>query len=70
MGTEATCGAKARDGGRCANSPMPNGRCRLHGGMSPGPPRGNRNAWKHGAYSHEYKSLKQFEREVRRGTKL
>jgi hypothetical protein len=32
---------------------MPNGRCRMHGGMSPGPPKGNRNAWKHGRYSAE-----------------
>ena len=30
---------------------MANGRCRLHGGKSPGAPRGNRNAWKHGRYS-------------------
>jgi len=30
---------------------MPNGRCRLHGGMSPGAPRGNKNAFKHGRYT-------------------
>jgi hypothetical protein len=30
---------------------MPNGRCRLHGGLSPGAPKGNRNALKHGRYS-------------------
>lgn len=29
---------------------MPNGRCRMHGGTSPGAPRGNTNAWKHGRY--------------------
>ena len=28
---------------------MPNGRCRIHGGKNPGAPKGNRNAWKHGA---------------------
>jgi hypothetical protein len=27
---------------------MPNGRCRMHGGTSPGAPKGNRNAYKHG----------------------
>jgi hypothetical protein len=27
---------------------MPNGRCRMHGGMSPGAPKGNKNAFKHG----------------------
>jgi hypothetical protein len=30
---------------------MPNGRCRLHGGLSPGAPKGNKNAFKHGNYS-------------------
>ena len=30
---------------------MPNGRCRLHGGRSPGAPKGNRNALKHGRYT-------------------
>jgi hypothetical protein len=30
---------------------MPNGRCRMHGGMSPGAPKGNRNAFKHGRYT-------------------
>jgi hypothetical protein len=29
---------------------MPNGRCRLHGGRSPGAPKGNKNAFKHGRY--------------------
>ena len=30
---------------------MGNGRCRLHGGPSPGAPKGNRNALKHGRYT-------------------
>ncbi|MCI5158489.1 MAG: hypothetical protein D3906_08615 [Candidatus Electrothrix sp. AUS1_2] len=29
----------------------PNGRCRMHGGGSPGAPAGNTNALKHGLYS-------------------
>jgi hypothetical protein len=32
---------------------MQNGRCRLHGGKSPGAPKGNTNAFKHGRYSAE-----------------
>jgi hypothetical protein len=48
-----TCGARTRDGTRCPAPAMPNGRCRLHGGLSPGAPRGNRNAAKHGRYGAE-----------------
>jgi hypothetical protein len=32
---------------------MRNGRCRLHGGKSTGPPKGNKNALKHGRYTAE-----------------
>ncbi|WP_404947154.1 HGGxSTG domain-containing protein [Rhizorhabdus wittichii] len=32
---------------------MKNGRCRLHGGLSTGAPKGNQNALKHGAYTRE-----------------
>jgi uncharacterized protein YjcR len=45
------CGAKTRRGTECQSPAMPNGRCRMHGGKSPGAPKGNRNAWKHGSYS-------------------
>ena len=44
------CGAKTRRGTECQSPAMPNGRCRMHGGKSPGAPKGNRNAWKHGYY--------------------
>ena len=37
----------------CQSPAMPNGRCRLHGGKSPGAPKGNTNAFKHGRYSAE-----------------
>jgi uncharacterized protein YjcR len=30
---------------------MKNGRCRMHGGTSPGAPKGNQNALKHGRYT-------------------
>ncbi|MGB6174892.1 MAG: HGGxSTG domain-containing protein [Methylocella sp.] len=42
------CGARTRSGSRCRSPAMPNGRCRLHGGMSLGAPKGNKNALKHG----------------------
>jgi hypothetical protein len=32
---------------------MTNGRCRMHGGRSPGAPKGNENAFKHGRYTAE-----------------
>jgi hypothetical protein len=49
------CGARTRSGSGsgCRSPAMPNGRCRLHGGMSPGAPKGNKNAFKHGRYTAE-----------------
>jgi len=46
-------GARTRRGSPCQPPAMPNGRCRLHGGLSPGAPTGNRNALKHGRYIAE-----------------
>ena len=45
------CGARTRYGTPCQSPSMANGRCRMHGGKSPGAPRGNRNALRHGLYS-------------------
>jgi glucans biosynthesis protein len=53
MHLSARCGARTRSGGTCKAAAMPNGRCRMHGGRSPGAPIGNKNAWKHGRYSAE-----------------
>jgi uncharacterized protein YjcR len=47
------CGARTRSGSRCRSPAMPNGRCRMHGGLSPGAPKGNKNAFKHGLYTAE-----------------
>ena len=47
------CGAKTRGGNPCRSPAMANGRCRMHGGSSPGAPRGNKNAVKHGRYTAE-----------------
>jgi len=57
MPNSKSCGAKTRRGDPCQAWSMPNGRCRMHGGASPGAPRGNRNAWKHGKYSRGTKEL-------------
>jgi glucans biosynthesis protein len=41
---ESRCGAKTRAGSPCRRPPVQGRkRCRLHGGLSPGAPRGNRN---------------------------
>lgn len=46
------CGAKTRSGAPCKSRPViGRKRCRMHGGTSPGAPKGNRNAWKHGERS-------------------
>ena len=47
------CSARTRSGSRCSSPAMPNGRCRMHGGTSPGAPKGNSNALKHGRYTTE-----------------
>ena len=63
------CGAKTRKGTPCQSPAMPNGRCRMHGGKSPGAPKGNRNAWKHGHYSAEANALRQLVRQLLSATK-
>ena len=47
------CRARTRSGQPCRAPAMPNGRCRMHGGTSPGAPKGNKNALKHGRYTAE-----------------
>ncbi len=48
------CGAKTRAGSLCRQPAMTNGRCRLHGGKSPGAPRGERNGnYRHGLRTKE-----------------
>ena len=47
------CGARTRNGSACQSPAMTNGRWRMHGGMSPGAPPGNKNALKHGCYTAE-----------------
>jgi hypothetical protein len=62
------CGARTRCGGECRQPAMPNGRCRLHGGLSTGPrtpeglARSRRARWKHGARSAEVRALRRAAR--------
>ena len=51
MHRASRCGARTRNANSCRAQAMPNGRCRLHGGKSTGPPKGNKNALKHGRYT-------------------
>jgi hypothetical protein len=45
------CRARTRRDSPCQSPAMKNGRCRMHGGPSPGAPKGNKNALKHGRYT-------------------
>jgi hypothetical protein len=48
------CCARTRAGIPCKGPAMPSGRCRMHGGSSPGAPRGTGNGmWRHGLRSIE-----------------
>ena len=61
------CGARTRSGQACRGPAMPNGRCRMHGGKSPGAPLGERNGnYRHGRYTREATEL---QREVRDQTR-
>ena len=52
------CGAHSRRTGQpCRNPAMANGRCRMHGGKSPGAPKGKGNGnYRHGGRSKEAQS--------------
>jgi hypothetical protein len=61
------CGAKTRAGAPCRQPAMRNGRCRLHGGKSPGAPRGKRNGnYRHGLRTIEAIAEKREALRVRR----
>jgi hypothetical protein len=49
------CQAKSKTSGTRCKQPAMKGKrvCRFHGGMSPGAPKGNKHAWKHGLYTAE-----------------
>jgi len=49
--TPRQCGARTRAGTPCPTPAMANGRCRMHGGLSTGPPKGSQNALKQGRFT-------------------
>lgn len=59
--TPPRCGAMNRKGAACRNPAMKNGRCRNHGGLSTGAPKGNTNGYRHGFY---YNVLNEEEKEL------
>jgi len=63
------CGAKTRAGIPCKAPAMANGRCRMHGGMSPGPPKDNQNAFKHGFYNRKAIAGRQYVRQLIKNSK-
>lgn len=48
------CHARTRARTPCQSPAMANGRCRMHGGKSPGAPKGNSHAFKHGRFTAEH----------------
>jgi hypothetical protein len=65
MNRSPRCGAKTRRGTACRCPAMKNGRCKLHGGKSTGPPLGSQNAWKHGLRSSEHRVCRLLLKEMR-----
>jgi hypothetical protein len=63
------CLARTRRGTPCQSPAMPNSRCRMHGGMSPGAPKGNKNAFKHGRYAADAIARRREIRELLRAMK-
>jgi hypothetical protein len=68
------CGARTRRGSRCKCPAMPNGRCRLHGGLSTGPrtaegiERIRQAVTRHGRYSKTEKTRRRECRDLLRAS--
>ncbi len=61
MQVSPRCGAKTRSGRPCEGPAMPNGRCRMHGGSSPGAPKGKANGnYRHGGFTCEAIAERRF----------
>lgn len=60
------CGAKKRKKQEYCKAPaMANGRCRIHGGLNPGAPTGERNGrYKHGKRTKKYEAEQRQMREI------
>jgi len=66
MHLSTRCGARTRSANVCQSPAMPNGRCRMHGGKSPGAPAGNERTRKHGLYGREMHAVRAHVRELGR----
>lgn len=63
------CGARTRSGTPCRCPAMPNGKCRIHGGASPGAPRGAANgSYRDGYWTREAVEERKFIRSLVNGT--
>ena len=63
------CGARTRGGRPCRCPAMPNGKCRIHGGLSPGAPRGIANGrYTDGYWTHEAVQERRLIRLLLKGT--
>jgi hypothetical protein len=68
MNDTPRCGAKTRAGSPCRCPAMPNGKCRTHGGASPGAPRGSANGrFRDGYWTHEALEERRFIRLLLKG---
>jgi hypothetical protein len=69
MNDAPRCGARTRAGGLCGCQAMQNGRCRIHGGLSPGAPRGAANGrFRDGYWTREAVEERRFIRLLLKGT--
>ena len=72
---DARCGARNRAGTPCGNKPLPNGRCRFHGGLSTGPrtadgiERIKAARTKHGAYTADAKQVRSLIRALEQSSR-
>ena len=66
LSTLPRCEAIAKSTGKRCGNPAMKGKmvCYIHGGKSPGPPIGNNNAYKHGAYTKEINELVKLSRDL------
>ena len=68
MNDTPRCGARTRAGGTCLSPAMLNGKCRIHGGLSPGAPRGAANGrFKDGYWTREAVEERKFIRSLIKG---
>jgi len=69
MNDAPRCGARTRSGPPCRCPAMLNGKCRIHGGLSPGAPRGPANGnYRDGLWTREAVEERKFIRSLVKGT--